>query len=152
MPDRPEFAATGWATARPRRVSSVAVSAIDRSRSTFFGRLAQPETRRPRAIAPRIRDTEVNGGETRAIGLGAVGCNSTEWIAAVRKQCEGSIRHALPRTGNSTTCGNIASSSRIRAPVAVEWHRFCTVLFLLTIVSGQSMPLRQAALFPIPGV
>src|SRR5437773_2555037 len=72
MPDRPGFAATIRATARPRRVSSVAASALEGSRSTFFGRLAQPDTRKPRAIATRMRDREIDRGETRAIGLGGV--------------------------------------------------------------------------------
>ena len=53
MPDRPGLAATARVTALPRRVSSVFASAIDDSRSTFFGRLAQPDTSNARAIATR---------------------------------------------------------------------------------------------------
>src|SRR5205809_6323986 len=78
MPDWPGFAATRRATARPRRVSSVAASAVDGSRSTFFGRLAQPETSKPSAIATRKHGTETDADATRAIGLWAVICASTD--------------------------------------------------------------------------
>src|SRR6185295_8471964 len=68
MPDRPGFAARSGVIALPRRVSSVFANATDGSRSRFLGRLAQPETSTPSAIAVRKRWRQAEAGATRASG------------------------------------------------------------------------------------
>src|SRR5438034_9548309 len=95
MPDRPGLARTPLATARPRRVSSTAASAVEDSRSTFFGRLAQPETSKPRASATRKRETETD--VTRATGLWAFICASTDLLlsSASTRQLSGELIGAL---------------------------------------------------------